>query len=75
MLSIIILIIFEKLKYRNYTKQYTMAILNEELIRKVFDDMVKYRPALAKYLIVDEDEDEDDEVDYRILGDLIILGQ
>ena len=49
-----------------------MAILNEELIRKVFDDMVKYRPALAKYLIVDEDEDEDDEVDYRILGDLII---
>ena len=50
-----------------------MAILNEELIRKVFDDMVKNRPALAKYLIVDdEDEDEDDEVDYRILGDLII---
>jgi len=49
-----------------------MAQMNEELIRKVFDEMVKHRQALAKYLIVDEDEDEDDEVDYRILGDLII---
>ena len=50
-----------------------MAQLNEELIRRVFDDMVKNRPGLAKYLLVDdEDEDEDDEVDYRILGDLII---
>ena len=46
--------------------------LNEELIRSTFDMMVKYRPALNKYLIVDEDEDEDDEVDYRILGDLVI---
>ncbi len=49
-----------------------MAQMNEELIRRVFDEMVKHRQALAKYLIVDEDEDEDDEVDYRILGDLII---
>jgi len=46
--------------------------INEELIRRTFDEMVKYRSALAKYLIVDEDEDDDDEVDYRILGDLII---
>jgi hypothetical protein len=46
--------------------------LNEELIRNTFDAIVKYRPAFNKYLIVDEDEDEDDEVDYRILGDLII---
>ncbi len=46
--------------------------LNEELIRSTFGVMIHYRPALAKYLIVDEDEDEDDEVDYRILGDLII---
>jgi len=51
-----------------------MATLNEELIRKVFDEMVKVRPKLTKYLIVDDDDDEDDEeeVDYRILGDLII---
>lgn len=47
-----------------------MSQINEQLIRKVFDEMVKYRPALAKYIIVDEDEDE--EVDYRILGDQII---
>ncbi len=48
--------------------------INEALIRKVFDEMVKVRPALSKYLIVDdEDEDEEEEgVDYRILGDLII---
>ena len=47
-----------------------MAKINEELIRQVFDEMVKFRPALAKYTMVDEDEDE--EVDYRILGDQII---
>ncbi|KPK86743.1 MAG: hypothetical protein AMS27_04385 [Bacteroides sp. SM23_62_1] len=47
-----------------------MAQINEELIRQVFQEMSKYRPSLAKYLIVDEDEDE--EVDYRILGDQII---
>mgnify|MGYP006301355223 FL=1 len=49
-----------------------MATINENLIRKVFDEMVKHRPALSKYLIVDEEEDEEEEVDYRILGDLII---
>ena len=38
-----------------------MAVLNEELIRKVFDEMVKNRPKLAKYLIVDDDDDEDEE--------------
>lgn len=47
-----------------------MAQLNETLIRKTFDAMVKHRPALQKYLINEDDEDEI--VDYRILGDLII---
>ena len=47
-----------------------MAQVNEELIRQVFDEMARYRPALAKYTLVDEDEGE--EVDYRILGDQII---
>ena len=47
-----------------------MVQINEGLIRQVFDEMVKDRPALSKYTIVDEDEDE--EVDYRILGDQII---
>jgi len=48
-----------------------MAKINEELIRKVFDEMVIHRPGLSKYLIVDEEEEEE-EVDYRILGDQII---
>ncbi len=47
-----------------------MAQINEELIRQVFQEMTKYRPSLTKYIIVDEDEDE--EVDYRVLGDQII---
>src|SRR4030066_246488 len=46
-----------------------MAQINEELIRQVFQEMIKYRPALSKYLIVDEEEEG---VDYRILGDQII---
>ncbi|MFT5602623.1 MAG: hypothetical protein ACI9N1_002882 [Flavobacteriales bacterium] len=50
-----------------------MAQLNEDLIRKVFDEMAKHKRSLQKYLILDdEDEDEEDEVDYRVLGDLII---
>lgn len=48
-----------------------MARINEDLIRQVFDEMVKLKPTLAKYLVLDEDDD-DDEVDYRILGDLVI---
>lgn len=47
-----------------------MSKMNEALIRAVFEEMLKYRPALAKYTMVDEDEDE--EVDFRILGDQII---
>lgn len=48
-----------------------MAQLNEKLIREVFTEMVKHKPALGKYLMVDED-DPTDEVDVRVLGDLII---
>jgi len=47
-----------------------MAQINENLIRNVFDEMLKYRPALQKHLIADDYEDE--VVDYRVLGDLII---
>ena len=49
-----------------------MAKINEELIRQVFDEIIKYRPALEKYLVVDDEDEKEDEVDYRILGDLII---
>lgn len=46
-----------------------MAQLNEDLIRSVFAEMLKYKPSLAKFTMIDEDEDE---VDYRILGDQVI---
>ncbi len=46
-----------------------MAQLNEDLIRSVFAEMLKHKPSLVKYTMVDEDEDE---VDYRILGDQVI---
>ena len=48
-----------------------MAQINEDLIRQVFNEMLKYRPALSKYTMIDEEEDEG-EVDYRVLGDQII---
>lgn len=43
--------------------------VNDALIRGVFDEIVKFRPALAKYLIADDD---DAEVDNRILADQVI---
>ncbi len=46
-----------------------MAQLNEDLIRSVFAEMLKFKPSLAKFTMVDEDEEE---VDYRILGDQVI---
>ena len=46
-----------------------MAQVNEVLIRQVFQEMTKYRSVLARYLIADENEDV---VDYRVLGDQII---
>ncbi len=44
--------------------------VNEKLIRKTFDAMVQHRKGLNKFLIFDEDDE--DEVDYRVLGDLLI---
>ncbi|MCX6302439.1 MAG: hypothetical protein NTW82_09665 [Bacteroidia bacterium] len=46
-----------------------MAVINEDLIQKVFVEMVKYRPALAKYM---PDKDENEEIDLRIIADLVI---
>ena len=46
-----------------------MSAINENLIRQVFDEMVKHKPSLQKHLIPDEDEDE---IDVRVLADLII---
>lgn len=47
-----------------------MSQINEDLIRKVFDEMLRQKASLSK-MIISEDED-DDISDYRILGDLII---
>jgi hypothetical protein len=47
-----------------------MANINEVLIRKVFDEMLKHKTSLSK-MIMTEDEDEETS-DYRILADLII---
>jgi hypothetical protein len=46
-----------------------MAAINENLILKVFAEMVKNRPSLSKYI---PEKDEDEEIDYRIIGDLVI---
>lgn len=47
-----------------------MPKTNEALIQQVFNEMLKYRPSLQKMLIIEDDEEE--EVDPRVLGDLII---
>jgi hypothetical protein len=46
-----------------------MVAINEDLILNVFAGMVKNRPSLSKYV---PEKDEDEEVDYRIIGDLVI---
>jgi hypothetical protein len=43
--------------------------MNEQLITNVFNSIVKYKPSLQKYLEADEPGEE---VDVRILGDLLI---
>jgi hypothetical protein len=44
-----------------------MAAVNEALIQNVFTEMVKYRPALARYM-----PEEGEETDLRIIADLVI---
>jgi hypothetical protein len=48
-----------------------MAAINEILIQSVFQEMLKYKPSMQKMLIVDEEEEEE-AIDPRLLGDLII---
>jgi hypothetical protein len=47
-----------------------MAVTNELLIQKVFQEMLKYKPSLQKMLVTDDDEEET--LDSRFLGDIII---
>jgi hypothetical protein len=47
-----------------------MAQINEELIRTVFDEMIKHKASLSKMILTEE---EDEEIsDYRVLADLVI---
>ena len=46
-----------------------MAKINEDLILKVFAEMVKNIPSISKYI---PEKDDDEEIDYRINGDLVI---
>lgn len=47
-----------------------MTQINENLIRGVFDEMLRYKAGLSKMVL---DDDEDEEIsDYRVLADLII---
>jgi hypothetical protein len=46
-----------------------MPAINEDLILNVFAEMVKNKPSLSKYI---PEKDDDEEVDYRIIGDLVI---
>jgi len=43
-------------------------VMNNDLIQSVFKQMAEYKPGLQKFLI----EDDEEETDIRILGDLII---
>jgi len=47
-----------------------MAAINELLIQRVFQEMLKYKPSMQKMLVTDDDEEETP--DPRMLGDLII---
>jgi hypothetical protein len=47
-----------------------MAVINELLIQQVFKEMLRYKPSLQKMLETDEDEEET--MDSRFLGDIII---
>jgi hypothetical protein len=46
-----------------------MAKINEDLIINVFDEMLKHKPSLSKYM---PDKENDEEVDYRIIADMVI---
>jgi len=47
-----------------------MSLVNEDLIRSVFEEMLKHKASLSKMVM--DDEGDEDISDYRILADLII---
>ena len=47
-----------------------MVTTNELLIQNVFQEMLKCKPSLQKILIADDDEEET--LDPRLLGDIVI---
>jgi hypothetical protein len=55
-----------------YITTFQMASINEVLIRKVFDEMLKHKASLSKMILTDDEDGDDEIADYRILADLII---
>lgn len=49
-----------------------MAALNDKLIHAVYDGLILHKPQLKSLVQLDEDDEDGDEVDVRLLGDLII---
>ncbi len=47
-----------------------MSQINEDLIRVVFDEMLKHKASLAKMAL--EDEEDEEITDFRVLADLVI---
>jgi hypothetical protein len=47
-----------------------MSQINEDLIRVVFDEMLKHKSSLAKMAL--EDEEDEEITDFRVLADLVI---
>jgi hypothetical protein len=46
-----------------------MPVINQDLSLKIFEEMVKYHPPLAKFL---PGSDSEEETDYRIISDMVI---
>lgn len=46
-----------------------MPAINEDFILKVFAEIVKNQPSLSRFA---PENDEDEMIDYRIIGDLVI---
>ncbi len=52
-------------------KTSIVAQINDQFISEVFNELVKVKPALSRFLVVDEDEDEED-LDIRLLADQMV---
>ena len=49
-----------------------MLQVNDQLIRELFDEMVKHKPVLSRHLVIDDDDDAEEDIDSRVLADQIV---